>query len=85
MFQRTINTGCKQRGEFGEVKASVLKCPMTSSVLGQKFEIVTRPLLRHRQLAGGLKAQSHFRHRRISLRLSLSLGGLTPKLSSEYD
>ncbi len=59
--------------------ASLLKSPMTSSVLGQKIEIFTRPLLRHRQLAGGLKAQTHCPFDFAQGRLCL--GGLTPKLS----
>ena len=74
MAQAKTKTPCRPRGELGEAKASDHKGPMTCSALGQKFEILLHPLLHHRQLAGGFKAQTH----------RLRLGGLTPKASLTY-
>jgi len=57
ILQIKAKTHSKSRAESGEVKASDRKCAMTFSVLGQKFEILPHSLLRHHQLAGGVKAQ----------------------------
>jgi len=69
--QAKTKTQCRPWGELGEAKASERKGPMTCSALGQKFEILHHPLLHHRQLASGFKAQIH----------CLRLGGFTPKAS----
>jgi hypothetical protein len=48
---------------------------MTSSVLGEKFKIIPRPLLHHRQFADSVKAQAY----------CLRLGRLTPKGLSKLE
>ena len=75
MVQRETKTHCKPRGELGEAKASDRKGSMNFAVLGSTFDFRPCPLLQHRQLTGGFKAQTH----------CLRLGGLTPKASSEYE
>jgi hypothetical protein len=75
MTQRETKTYCKPRGELGEAKASVRKGSMNFAVLGSRFHLRYCPLLYHRQLTDGFKAQTH----------CLRLGGLTPKASLGYE
>jgi len=73
MAQRKTKAHFKPRGELGEAKASDRKGTMTFSVVGDPFKTLPRPLLRHRQLADGVKARAH----------CLRLGRLTPRSQSE--